>query len=90
MATRRRHPKRRVMGRKTAKRMSRMVKRGGGYEIGESLPVKCPTCDFYTLVYAGSEQIPGREKVQLCKCTNPKCRAFGDIQWTAYLSKKVR
>ena len=38
MATRRRHPKRRVMRRKTAKRTSRMVKRGGDDSL------RCPNC----------------------------------------------
>lgn len=78
MATKRRHPKRRVMRRKTAKRMSRMVKRGGGRMVkrgglkdGEKLPgARCPKCDTYTIVADGS-RINTYGNELMCKCT--KC-----------------
>jgi len=75
MATRRRHPKRRVMRRKTAKRTSRMVKRGGEYKIGDKVPKWCSQCRDQ-LVYAGSTQIHDREKIYECMCTNRGCPTY--------------
>lgn len=75
MATRRRHPKRRVMRRKTAKRMSRMVKRGG-LKNGENVPgARCPTCNTYTIVADGSEPSE-RGNINMCKCTKCGTRSW--------------
>jgi uncharacterized protein with PIN domain len=72
MATKRRHPKRRVVIRKTVKRMSRMVKRGG-LKIGEKVPNKmCPECKTYTIVADGSKPVKGSAAMEMCKCT--KCK----------------
>lgn len=79
MATRRRHPKRRVMRRKSAKRMSRMVKRGGGGRMvkrgglkdGENVPgARCPKCSTFTIVADGSRPNTYGNEL-MCKCT--KC-----------------
>ena len=61
MATKRRYPKRRILKRNTAKRMSRMVKRGGA--------LKCPKCGSYDTKSVGTEQTAYGPK-NMCMCNS--------------------